>query len=97
MIAKKQAITYIDDGILQAKTKEDMSKKLEFYRQCLRSSGLKAAPNKTKLILRKVQFLRHIVPDKRIQPVARNAQDLKILKNPENKRDVMSILGILGF
>ena len=49
MIAKKQAITYIDDVILQAKTKAEMWKNLESYFKCLRSSGLKAAPNKTKL------------------------------------------------
>ena len=45
MIAKKQAITYIDDVILQAKTKAGMWGKLEFYYRCLRSSGLKAALN----------------------------------------------------
>ena len=46
MIAKKQDITYIDDVILQAKTKAEMWKNLESYFKCLRSSGLKAAPNK---------------------------------------------------
>ena len=49
MIAKKEAITYIDDVILQAKTKAEMWKNLESHFKCLRSSGLKAAPNKTKL------------------------------------------------
>ena len=49
MIAKKQAITYIDDVILQAKTKAEMWKNLESYFKCLGSSGLKAAPNKTKI------------------------------------------------
>ena len=47
MIAVKKAITYIDDVILQAKTKKDMWENLESYFQCLRSSGLKATPNKT--------------------------------------------------
>ena len=97
MIAKKQAITYIDDVILQAKTKAEMWKNLDFYLKCLRSSGLKATPNKTKLFLRKIQFLGHIASDKGIQPVAKKVQDLKNLKSPENKRDVMRILGSLGF
>ena len=97
MIAKKQAITYIDDVILQTKTKAGMSKKLESYFRCLRSSELKAAANKTKLFLRKVQFLGHIVFDKAIQPVAKKVHDLKDLKSPENKRDVMSVHGSLGF
>ena len=63
----------------------------------MRSSGLKAAPNKTKLFLRKVRFLAHIVFDKGIQPVAKKVQDLKDLKSPENKRDIMRVLGSLGF
>ena len=91
MIAKKQAITYIDDVILQAKTKKDMWKTLESYFQSLRSSGLKVAPNKTTLFLRRVKFLGHIVSEKGIQPVAKKVQDLKNLKSPENKRDVMRI------
>ena len=65
MIAKKQSITNIDDGILQAKTKAGMWKNLESYFRFLRSSGLKAAPNNTKLFLREVQFVGHIVSDKR--------------------------------
>ena len=38
MIAKKQAVTYIDDVILQAKTKKDIWRNLESYFECLRSS-----------------------------------------------------------
>ena len=97
MIAKKQAITYNDDVILQGKTEAEMWKSLESYFKCLKSSGLKAAPNKTKLFLRKVQFLGHIVSHKEIQPVAKKVQDLKDLKSPENKRDFMRVLGSLGF
>ena len=97
MIAKKQAITYNDGVILQTKTKGEMWKNLESCFKCLRSSGLKAAPNKTKLFLRKVQFLGHIVSNKGIQPVAKKVQDLKNLKIPEHKRDVMRILGSLSF
>ena len=97
MIAKKQAITPINDVIFQAKTKKDMRKNLKAYFQCLRSSGLKAAPNKAKLFSRKVQFFGHIVSDKGFEPVAKKVQGLKNLKSPENKRDVKRILGSLGF
>ena len=97
MIVRKQAITYTDDIILQAKTKKDMWKILESYFQCLKPSGLKAAPNKTRIFLTKVQIPRHIVSDKGIEPVAKNVPDLKHLKSPENKRDVFRILRSLGF
>ena len=93
MIAKKQAITYIHDVILQTKTKTEMWKNLEPYVKCLSSSGLKAVSNKTKLFLRKTQFLGQVVSGKGIQPVAKKVQDLKNSRSPEKKRDVMRILG----
>ena len=97
MIARKQAITYIDDVILQVKTKKHMRRNLESFFQRSQSSRLKTAPNKTKMFLGKVQLLGHIVSDKRIQPVDKNVQDLKNLKSPENKRGVMRFSGSLGF
>ena len=97
MIIKKQAITYIDDVILQATTKAEMWKNSESYFRCLRSSGLKVAPNKTKIFLRKVQFLGHLSSDKGFQRIVKKVQDLKNLKSPENKTDVMRILGSIGF
>ena len=45
----------------------------------------------------KIQFLGHIASGKRIPPVAKKVQDMKNRKRPENKRDVMRILGSLGF
>ena len=97
LIAKKQAITYIDDVILQAKCKAEMWKILDSSFKCLRSSGLKAAPKITKFFLRKVQLLGHIVSDKGGQTVAEKVRDLKSLKSPESNRDVMRILGSPGF
>ena len=58
---------------------------------------IESCPKKTKLFLRKVQFIGHIVSDEGIQPIAKKVQDLKDLKSPENKRDVMRVLGNLGF
>ena len=97
MMTKKQAITYIDDLILQAKNKAEMWKNLESYFKFLRSSGLKAVPNKTKLFLGKIHFLGHIVSCKGSQPVAKKFQYLKKLKSLENKSDILRILGSLSF
>ena len=95
--AKKQAITWFDDVISRVKTKNDKWEKLVSFFQSLRSSRLKAAPNKTKLFLKKVQFLGHLVSDKGIRPVGKKVLYLGNLKSPENKRDVMNILGSLSF
>ena len=58
---------------------------------------MKTQPEKTKFFLRKVQFLGNVVSKNGIQPVKKRVTDLKSLKSPENKRDVMRVLGCLGF
>ena len=47
--------------------------------------------------MRKVQFLGHIVVKDGIQTVKKRVADLKALQIPENKREVMRVLGCLGF
>ena len=69
LIRKKQAITYIDDTIMQAQDKIEMFEIIDKYHELLRISGLKAQPEKTKFFLRKVKFLGHVVGKDGIQPV----------------------------
>ena len=89
----KQAITYINVVVLQAKTKKGMSKNLEQFLQFLTSSGLKATPNKTKIFLRKIQNLCPVLSDKGIRTFAKKVQNLKCLKSSQKKRVVRRILG----
>ena len=96
IIAQKQAISNID-VFLGGKTENDLWKKLGAFFQCLRSSGLKVVPNRTKRFLRKTQFLGHLVSDKGSEPAADKVQDLKSLRSPRNKRDIMHILSCLDF
>ena len=97
LIRNKQAITYIDDTIMQSQTETEMFEIINMYHHLLRKSGLKAQPEKTKFFLRKVQFLGHVVGKDEIQPVKKRVADFKALKSPESKRDVMRTLGCLGF
>ena len=97
LIKKKKAITYLDDSLLQSHTKAEMFTIIHEYHQLLRKGGLKAAPDKTHFFLRKVKFLGHVISEQGIQPVAKRVKDLQNLKSPENKRDVMKVLGCLGF
>ena len=95
LIKSGQALTYIDDTIEQAQKAEEMYSIIKKYNLLLRKAGLKAQPEKTKYFLRKVQFLGHVVDG--IQPVKKSVEDLKALKTPENKRDVMRVIDCLGF
>ena len=97
LIKKKQAITYIDDTIMQSQNKNEMFTVINEYHTLLRKARLKAAPDKTFFFLKKVKLLDHVISPEGIQPIAERVNDLKNLESPESKRDVMKVLGCLGF
>ena len=96
-IKKKQAIFYIDGTIMQSQNKNEMFTVIDEYHTLLRWAGLKAAPDKTFFFLKKVRFLCHVISPEGTQPIAKRVKDSKSLKSPESKRDVMKVLGCLGF
>ena len=63
MIKKKQAITYIDDTIMQSQNKGEMFSIIHEYHNLLRKAGLKAAPEKNFLFPQKGEILgtRHFI------------------------------------
>ena len=97
LIKKKQGITYIDDTIIQSQNNNKMFTVINEYQTLLRKAGLKAAPDRTFFFLKKVNFLAHVISPDGIQPIAKRVKDLKNLKSTESKRDVMKVLGCLGF
>ena len=97
LIRKNQAITYIDDTIMQLQTRSEMSTITNDYDTLLRKAGLKAASDKTFFFLKKVKFLGHVISSDRTQPIAKRMDALRNLKSPQSKRDIMKILGCLGF
>ena len=97
LFKKKQAITNIDDTILQSQNKNEMFTVIIEYHTLLRKAGFIAAPDKTFFFLKKVKCLGHVISPEGIQPIAERVKDLKNLKSPEGKRDVMIALGCLGF
>ena len=56
LIKRKQAITYIDDTIMQSQNKGEMFSMIHEYHNLLRKTGLKAALEKTFFFLKKVKF-----------------------------------------
>ena len=53
LIKRKQAITYLDDTLLQATDKREMFTIVKEYHSLLRKANLKAAPDKTMFFVRK--------------------------------------------
>ena len=89
LIKKKQAITYIDDTIMQSQSKNQTFTVINEYHTFLRKAGLRAAPNKTFFSQKKAKFFVHVISPEEIQPIAKRVKDLKNLKSPESKREVM--------
>ena len=89
LIKKKQAITYIDDTIMQSQNKNEMFIVINEYHTLLRKKGFKTAPDKTLFFLKKSKFFGHVISPNGTEPTAKRAKDLKNLKSPESKRDVM--------
>ena len=97
LIKEKKAIKYIDDTLLQSNTREEMFNIKKEYHTLLRKANLKAAPDKTMFFLRKVKFLGHVISENTLSPVISRIDDIKNLKTPESKTDVLSVLGAMGF
>ena len=97
LIKKKQAITYIDGTIMQSQNKGEIFSIIHEYHDLLKKAGLKAALEKTFFFLRKVKFSGHVISSDGIQPIPKRVKDLKNLISPESKRDVIKVLGCLGF
>ena len=96
LIKRKEAITYIDDTIMQSQNKGEMFSIIHEFHELLGKAGLKAAREKTFFFLRKLIFLGHVISSEGIQPIPKRVEDLKNLKSPEYKRDVMKVLECLG-
>ena len=82
---------------MQSQSRSEMFTINKEYHTLLRKAGLKAAPDKTFLFLKKVKFLGHVISPDGNQPIAKRVDALRNLKSPQSKRDVMKVLGCLGF
>ena len=69
LILNKNAITYLDDVIMQSQTKDEMFMVLEKYHQILQNEKMKAAPGKSHFFLTRVKFLGHIIENKHYNPI----------------------------
>ena len=63
----------------------------------LRKANLKAAPDKTMFFLRKVRFLGHLISKDGLSPIASRIDDIRNLKTPGSKTEILRVLGIMGF
>ena len=65
LIRKGTVITYVDDIFIQTNSYDQMFETLIEYHKILLKENLKAAPDKTYFMLKKVKFLGHIIEHKK--------------------------------
>ena len=96
LIKTNPALTYIEDIVLQARNKAEMFKNLPNFHSLLRTAGLKASNDKKFFFLKKVNFLGHIISNKRMQFCQKGPRN-KRLENSGKKRDVLRVIGSFGW
>ncbi len=97
MIENRSVLTYLDDLLAMADNKDEMFTLLDEFHILLRKSGMKAAPDKSFFFKKRVQYLGHMISEDGTAPIQKRVEALQKLKSPENKRDLMRIVGALNF
>ena len=97
LTCKGTVITYVDDIFIQTTTHEQMYETLEEYHKFLQKENLKAAPDKTYFILKKVKFLGHIIENKNIKPLTSRIEGLQNFEHPNSLKSLLGYLGTINF
>ena len=97
LILKKNAITYLNDVLMQSKTKDQMFTVLEQYHQIFKKENMKAAPDKSYFVSTRVKFLGHINEKKTITLLKSRIDAIQKLQPPTIKNKIQKLVGVLNF
>ena len=97
LIRKGTVITYVDDIFIQTNSYEQMYETIIEYHKVLLKENLKAAPDKTYFMLKKVKFLEHIIEDKKVKPLTSRIDGFQKLETPKSMKALQRYLGTINF
>ena len=97
LIRKRTVITHVDDIFIQTNSYEQMFETLIEYHKILLKENLKAAPDKTYFMLKKVNFLGHIIEDKKVKPLTSRIDRFQKLEPPTSMKALQRYLGTINF
>ena len=97
LIRKGTVITYVDDISIQTNSYEQMYETLQDYHKIILQENLKAAPDKTYFILKKVKFLGHIIEDKKGKTLTYRIDGFQKLESPTSMKALQRYLGTINF
>ena len=97
LIRKGTVITYVDDVFIQKNSYEQMYEKLKGYHKILLKENLKAAPDATYFMLKKVKFMGHIIENKKVKPLNSRIDGFQKLEPPTSMKALQRYLGTINF
>ena len=97
LIRKGTVITYVDDIFIQTNSYPQMYETFIDYHKILLNKHLKAAPDKTYFMLKKVKFLGHIIEDKKVKPLTSRIDGFLKLEPPTSMKALHRYLGTINF
>ena len=90
-------LIYLDDVLIFSETAKQHYERLRQIFECIRSSGIKLAPNKCKFMLREVKYLGHTISEAGIRTNNEKIEKLLKMKQPECEKELSSFLGFCGY
>lgn len=90
-------IVYIDDIIIYTPTMEQHFTDIQVILQKLQSTGLTLNQKKSKLCLREISFLGHVVNSQGVTADSSKVEAIHTYPVPENLKEVQRFLGLAGW
>ncbi|GFS85473.1 retrovirus-related Pol polyprotein from transposon 17.6 [Trichonephila clavipes] len=97
LMRKGVVITYRDDLIIPAKDEKEGLEKLKKVLEVASKYGLEMKFKKCQFLLRKVEFLGHVVENGTIRPSIAKTETVKKFPVPTTVKQVQSFLGLTGY
>ena len=88
LIRKGTVINYVDDIFIQTTTYDQMYETMEEYQKILQKENLKAAPDKTYFMLKKVKILGHIIENKKNKTLTSRIEGFQKIEPPNSMKSL---------
>ena len=93
----KEAVVYLDDILIFAKTKDEHLKRIDNVLYKIREAGLKVNPEKCIFMKEETKFLGHIINSEGIQTDQSKLDAIKNFERPKCLKNLRSFLGICNY
>lgn len=90
-------VNYFDDILIHGRTLNEHNKNLEAVLSKIAKSGLSLNLEKSKICVRSVKFLGHIISDSGISPDTDKTKAIDGMTSPKDKKELQRFLGMIGY